>query len=232
MTETIKDVRFDGTRFFVEDENGNRKQVFPQTILEQIIGLDSLRSVRGYPGPPGKVGKSAFETAKESGFPGTEDEFDQLLANIQINESTKRKAPTSWSLDRTTTPWTIRLDNGSTLQLNDYGQVASVFGLGSSPNLESATVTPVPIISNIIKAARGTLSIDLFKKTSGSNFNYYSPNYTINNPVQDVSIYDFTVATFGVTGDTYNRQWVLIKMLYELGIFSPADVESLGATKK
>lgn len=232
MTEISKIVGFDATRFMVEDQDGNFKQVFPQTTLDQIIGLDSLRSIRGNAGPAGKTGKSAFETAKESGFPGTEDEFNQLLANIQINESTKRKAPTSWYLDRTTTPVTIRFDNGSTLQLTDYGQVATVLGIGYSPNLEKATVDQYPVVGNIIKAARGTLSIDLFKKAAGNSFIYCSPNYVIGNPVQDSSVYDFTVATFGVVETTYNRQWVMIKMLYELGIFSPADVESLGATRK
>ena len=225
-------VKFNGTRLIEIDKNGNSKEIFPQTTLGNVIGIDSLHAIRGNSGPVGNTGKSAYETAKESGFPGTEDEFNHLLANIQINESTKRNPPTAWSLDRTTTPWTTRFDNGSTLQLNDYGQMATILGYGYSSSVDTASVGQYPVVANIIKASRGTATIDMFKKTAGTTFNYYSPNYTITNPVKDSSIYDFTSATFGVTGDTYNRQWVVIKMFYELGIWSEADVESLGAIRK
>ncbi|MCM0582782.1 collagen-like protein [Weissella diestrammenae] len=142
-----------------------------------------------------------------------------------------RLPPMNWVLDTSTKPWKIKFDNGMVLTLNDYGDNAAIYGYGHPVSLDDGKIAGQVIAANFIQAARGYITIDTFKAGSGSSFNYFSNNYTLKNSMNDSSKYDFTIATFGVADDKYNRQYVVIKMMYEMGIWTEAEIESLGAVK-
>lgn len=185
----------------------------------------------GERGPAGKDGKSAYQIWLNQGHTGTEQDF--LNSLIPNSKEAVRHALTGWTLDRTTVPWTIWFDNGSGLQLPEYATTETVYGYGYPINLNSTDFVMWPLIPNVIAASRGTITVNKFKSKSGE-FDYWSPTATVINPLQDASKYDWSNAfgNEGTNSGSYGRKPVFARVMYELGIWSDADVLSLGAVRK
>lgn len=210
--------------------------------------IDPGVDLSGPAGPAGKDGKSAYQIWLELGNKGTEQDFIASLKGPKgdkgddgVAPTVKRHGPTGYTLDRTTQPWTIWFDNGCGLQLAEYSpkderaKDATIYGYGHGGDTSSTSVAGWPIILTIIRAARGTYTVDNFSSDSPNSFIYYSPGAVIINPVRDnASDYDWTNCYGDVSDatDLYKRKHVLPRMLYELGIWSANDVEYLGAIKK
>ena len=223
-----------------------------------------LKSLHGRDGIDGKSGQngvnglSAYEVAQKNGFSGTEQEWlnslkgkdgqdadDVDLSNYAtkddlktVTSNTTRHAPTAWTLDRTTNPWTIWLDNGCGLQFLDYSTAPTVYGYGFSVNTQNTKIDAWPLMGTIISASRGTLTLDNISKLHGSA-DYWGPNTTVINPIKtDASNYDWSNVYFNdedrAKSDDYhyNRQRNIFRVMYELGIWSIDDIKPFGLTKK
>ena len=155
--------------------------------------------------------------------------------------NTVRRAPTGYTLDRTTTPWTIWFDNGCGLQMPDYSprkeqeQASTIYGYGYSLNLMTTTVGTYPVPQNFIAASMGHISLNNFSKQDANAFIYFSPSMKVINPVRnDAEKIDWSHCYGEANEDNsvYKRKHVFPRVCYELGIWSEADVLYLGATKK
>lgn len=158
-----------------------------------------------------------------------------LDRNIQQSFYNKRRAPATWTLDRTTTPWTIWFDNGCSIQFPEYANTATIYGYGygNISNLPPDKFSAFPLVFNIIRCAQGVITLDDFTKKDG-DFDYWSPTTKVLNPLQDASKYDWTNA-FGneeTNSRSYKRKPNFARVMYELGIWSDSDVESLGAVRR
>lgn len=158
-----------------------------------------------------------------------------LDRNIQQSFYNKRRAPATWTLDRTTTPWTIRFDNGCSIQFPEYANTATIYGYGygNISNLPPDKFSAFPLVFNIIRCAQGVITLDDFTKKDG-DFDYWSPTTKVLNPLQDASKYDWTNAfgNEGTNSRSYKRKPNFARVMYELGIWSDSDVESLGAVRR
>ena len=176
--------------------------------------------------------------------PNKDTVYDDSNLKAQIAElesklqslNTVRHAPTGYTLDRTTTPWTVRFDNGCGLQMSEYGTTATVYGYGFSASYTDNSIITFPIIPNIMRVSNGSLTIEKIKTIKGSA-DYWSPSIKIINPIRDRDDYDWANARFNPEALSTNhyssvRQQYFIRTMYELGIWSESDVEGLGATKK
>ena len=223
-----------------------------------------LKSLHGRDGIDGKSGQngvnglSAYEVAQKNGFSGTEQEWldslkgkdgqdadDVDLSNYAtkddlktVTSNTTRHAPTAWTLDRTTNPWTIWFDNGCGLQFLDYSTAPTVYGYGFSVNTQNTKIDAWPLMGTIISASRGTLTLDNISKLHGSA-DYWGPNTTVINPIKtDASNYDWSNVYFNdedrAKSDDYhyNRQRNIFRVMYELGIWSIDDIKPFGLTNK
>lgn len=190
----------------------------------------------GVNGHDGKDGKSAYQIWLDLGNTGSEQDFIDSL-KPKSDESNKvseaRHAPTAWTLDRSTTPWTVWFDNDCGLQISEYSTTSTVYGYGFTADLNSGDFTAWPLIPNIIRASKGAITIEKFRKQNGG-FEYWSPTTKVLNPLQDASKYDWTNAfgNEGTNSGSYGRKPVFARVMYELGIWSDADVLSLGAVGK
>lgn len=199
-------------------------------------GAQGPKGDQGERGLTGQDGKSAYQIWLDLGNTGSEQDFIDSL-KPKSDESNKvseaRHAPTAWTLDRSTTPWTIWFDNGCGLQIPEYATTATVYGYGFSGNLNAADFLVWPLIPNIIGATRGTITVEKFRTKVGA-FDYWSPTATVINPLQDASKYDWSNAfgNEGTNSGSYGRKPVFARVMYELGIWSDADVLSLGAVRK
>ena len=166
------------------------------------------------------------------------DELDEKIKEELNKAPTTRHAPTGWTLDRTTNPWTIWFDNGCGVQFPDYSTTPTVYGYGFSPNLTNSKIEAWPLIGTIMSASRGTLTIDSAAKTDGGA-DYWGPNTKVINPINgDASNYDWSDVYFNDTsrshkGDYhYDRQKNIFRVMYELGIWSIDDIRPFGLKEK
>lgn len=191
-----------------------------------------LASLQGPSGKAGKDGKSAYDVAVSNGFSGTEAEWLKSLKATNI-----RHAPTGWTLDRTTDPWTIWFDNGSAIQFPGYSTTPTVYGYGQTVNENSTVWVAWPLISSILSASHGTLTLDAIAKVNGSA-DYWDVAKVINPINSDADSYDWSNVYFNDTSRSKsseypsNRQNNFLKACYELGIYSVADLKSFGLIKK
>ena len=151
---------------------------------------------------------------------------------------TVRRAPTGYTLDRTTTPWTVWFDNGCGLKLPEYPKTETIYGYGFKGDCYNTNITTYPLPPIIMSISHGTLTLDKLKSiTNGGYADYWGDTTTVLNAINSKHKYNWDNARFNkeaLTHDnyTYNRQKNLIRVMYELGIWSDEEVLSLGATKK
>ena len=199
-----------------------------------IIG--SLKGPIGRTGENGRDGLSAYQLAINNGFKGTEKEW---LDSLKVsNESSARHAPTGWTLDRTTNPWTIWFDNGCGLQIPNYGTLATVYGYGFPANIQNTSLDVWPLVGGIMSASHGTLTLDAISKTI-DHADYWEPNAKVINPIRtDTGEYDWSNVYFNDGSRDRkgqyqsDRQKVMLRVMYELGIFSAEDLKPFGLVKK
>ena len=181
--------------------------------------------------------------------PDNDTIYDDSNLKAQIAElqeklkslNTVRRAPTGYTLDRTTTPWTIWFDNGCGMTIPEYGTTASIYGYGQGQNAYNNNLVAFPLPPIIMSVSHGTLTVEKIKTIEGT-CDFWAPGITIINPIRDRKDYDWTNARFNkasldYAGDPYYsykyvRQQYFIRTMYELGIWSESDVEGFGATKK
>ena len=174
------------------------------------------------------------------------DKLDGAI--IEINKLKKlheaRRPPTSYTLDRTTTPWTVWFDNGCGLQFPSYSPrndedsdgENTIYGFGYSTNISNTVPYQFPLPQSIIAASMGHISLLKFGKHAVNSFIYWDTNTKVLNPIRDdADKYDWS-RCYGENGNDVawkaTRKTVFPRVCYELGIWSEADVLYLGATKK
>lgn len=171
----------------------------------------------------------------------SDDKLSRTTFEVNKLKDLHRKAPTGYTLDRTTTPWTIWFDNGCGMTIPEYGTTASIYGYGQGQNAYNNNLAPYPLPPIIMSVSHGTLTVEKIKTIEGM-CDFWAPGITIINPIRDRNDYDWTNARFNkasldYAGDPYYsykyvRQQYFIRTMYELGIWSESDVEGFGATKK
>lgn len=206
--------------------------------LASLKGEDGTNGEAGKDGATGADGKSAYEIAQANGFTGTETEWLASLkgADGKTGEAGENgsggagvNAIMSYSLDRTTTPWTIRFNNGTTLQFPTFATTATIYGYGYASNILGNKVYSYPLPLQVIQLARGSATI---KDIQGDTYMYWADDYIITNPVQNRDKYDWDGITFGHTDMYAPREKSMIRAFYELGVLTDADVVSVGAKAK
>lgn len=155
-----------------------------------------------------------------------------------VTSNATRHAPTGWTLDRTTNPWTIWFDNGCGLQFPNYGTAGSLYGYGLSANEQNTNLAPYPLSGVVMSASHGTLTLDVISKKTGG-FEYWASDTKVINPIRtDADGYDWSNVYFNdesraKKGQNYtDRQRVMLRVMYELGIWSIEDIKPFGLIKK
>lgn len=193
-----------------------------------VDGKPGKDGTDGKPGANGKDGKSAYELAQDNGFVGSEQEWlTSLVGPAGTLSKSDVKVITGYRLDRTTTPWTIVFNTGTTLQFPEYATTATVYGYGFAANVYSTTMAQYPIPSQIMQVVIGAVTLAGMAK--GTTETYWSDNYAITNPIQNASKFDWSKATLGHTDSYKARDKNMIKAYYELGLLTDDEVISVGA---
>lgn len=170
----------------------------------------------------------------------SDDELSRTIFEVNKLKALHSKAPTSYTLDRTTTPWTVRFDNGCELRFpknsptSERDKANLIYGYGFPANNNSTAAFSAPIPPLIISASRGTFTVDKFKESDEAHFNVTYADYRLYYPIRNSNDFNWENAYGDRVNQTVstNGKSNFTKLMYELGIWSEADVLYLGATKK
>lgn len=175
------------------------------------------------------LGKSNYDIWLELGNKGTKQDYLDYIA--AKSSKVERHAPTGWSLDVSTKPWTVWFDNGVGLQFPDF--------------YNNTTVHSDSVIGSLLKLSNNAFALThSFKKVwdisnSWGDFKYYITSKTIViNPV-NTKIKDWDNRNYGITmadpmpgngGYPLYKAGDIVRVLYGLGIVNDAILESMDKT--
>lgn len=170
----------------------------------------------------------------------SDDKLSEATFEVNKLKDLHRKAPTGYTLDRTTIPWTVRFDNGCELRFpknsptSERDKANLIYGYGFPANNNSAAAFSAPIPPLIISASRGTFTVDKFKESDEAHFHATYADYRLYYPIRNSNDFNWENAYGDRVNQTVstNGKSNFTKLMYELGIWSEADVLYLGATKK
>lgn len=170
----------------------------------------------------------------------SDDELSKTTFEVNKLKDLHRKAPTGYTLDRTTIPWTVRFDNGCELRFpknspsSERDKANLIYGYGFPANNNSTVAFSAPIPPLIISASRGTFTVDKFKESDEAHFHVTYADYRLYYPIRKSDDFNWENAYGDRVNQTVstNGKSNFAKLMYELGIWSEADVLYLGAVKK
>ena len=191
-------------------------------------GRDGIDGKNGQDGKDGVDGKSAYQIWLDLGNSGSEQDFINSL-----KAQSERHAPTGYTLDTSTKPWTIWFDNGCGFQMPNYWNNKAFYTYGANN-----TVTSIFFIyehpRNIIKVSKGVITPENFKnkeKLDANYSGYWDEKFIVLNPIRNRNDYDWSNVKFNDMSDVNRQKWIA-RTLYELGIWSGETFESFGAVRK
>ncbi|HFI0256449.1 TPA: hypothetical protein ACGOVD_001118 [Streptococcus suis] len=136
-----------------------------------------------------------------------------------------RRAPMSYTLDRTTNPWTVYFDNGCSIVIRNgaASELPYWYNYGQMPSATQA-LTENFIPFQLIRLSQGLIS---YQQWSTSTRNVYTyNNVEVSNPINDINQYNWSGYTNQATGHVS-----LAKVLFALGIASESEILALGAVR-
>ena len=173
--------------------------------------------------------KSNYDIWLELGNKGTKQDYLDYIA--AKSSKVERHAPTGWSLDISTKPWTVWFDNGVGLQFPDF--------------YNNTTVHSNSVIGSLLKLSNNAFALThSFKKVwdisnSWGDFKYYITSKTVViNPV-NTKITDWDNRNYGIQmagsmpgygGYPLYKAGDIVRVLYGLGIVNDAILESMDKT--
>ncbi|PWG52858.1 hypothetical protein [Ligilactobacillus salivarius] len=188
--------------------------------------VKNAKGDKGERGADGRDGKSAYQIWLDLGNSGTEQDF---INSLKVQS--EQHAPTGWSLDVSTKPWTVWFDNGVGLQFPDF--------------YNNTTVHSDSVIGSLIKLSNNTFALAYgFKKVwdIGSNWgkfkSYITSKTIVINPV-NTKIKDWDNRNYGITladpmpgngGYPLYKAGDIVRVLYGLGIVNDAILENMDKT--
>lgn len=170
----------------------------------------------------------------------SDDELSRTTFEVNKLKDLHRKAPTGYTLDRTTIPWTVRFDNGCELRFpknsptSERDKANLIYGYGFPANNNSTVAFSAPIPPLIISASSGAFTVDKFKESDEAHFHVTYADYKLYYPIRKSDDFNWENAYGDRVNQTVstNGKSNFAKLMYELGIWSEADVLYLGAVKK
>lgn len=170
----------------------------------------------------------------------SDDELNKTIFEVNKLKDLHRKAPTGYTLDRTTTPWTVRFDNGCELRFpknsprSERDKANLIYGYGFPANNNSTVAFSAPIPPLIISTSSGAFTVDKFKESDEAHFHVTYADYRLYYPIRKSDDFNWENAYGDRVNQTVstNGKSNFAKLMYELGIWSEEDVLYLGATKK
>ena len=179
----------------------------------------------GERGADGDDGKSAYQIWLDLGNSGSEQDFINLL-----KPKVERHAPTGYTLDTSTKPWTLLFDNGCRVFNSRYWNNNEIFR-PDPPNQRGRGDYPIySIPDTIMNVLKGLILYSEFKNSNWDGG--FFGGTTVENPINNVDKYNWDGTKIKKDGTSANNRAIFARTIYELGIWNDEIVEELGAVRK
>lgn len=209
-------------------------------------GVQGPKGDRGEPGPKGDTGPMG---PPGNGMAYDDSEIKQRLAllenvpSVDLGEMNSRltrlektrQPPTSWALDRSDTrTYKVVFNNGCIMyrQRNNLPDMTG-YGVNDFPIIYRGTVVAA-LPYQIVWLSNGSLKLQEFMKKAGGNLYAWHQDIIIENPVNDIRLYDFSQASLKLDySNPENRNdKIAIEKLFAVGALYEQEILSLGVVKR
>lgn len=217
---------------------GERGEVGPKGEKGDT-GLQGEKGNPGEIGPAGKDGvngKSAYQVWLDLGNSGSEQDFINSL-------KPERHAPTGYTLDTSTKPWTIWFDNGCGIQYPSYynNPNPSIYGQGNGDSNFGNDLSRSCPHKTMIRISNSSFLLYNYTGRAIEVFAGYDKNIKVINPIRtDADKFDWsgaygsknTKSDGSFDEELLQKKTQFARAVYEVGIWSEEDVIKLGAVRK
>lgn len=204
----------------------NNDTIYDDTIIDQRLTALESRPVGQSYDDTAIRNEIAVLKAKES---YDDAEVKTRLTALEQGSGTGsvsvRRAPMSYTLDRTTNPWTVYFDNGCSMVIKNgsASELPYWYNYGQTPSA-TQILTENYIPFQVIRLSQGLIS---YQQWSTSTRNVYTyNNVEVSNPINDINQYNWSGYTNQSTGHVS-----LAKTLFALGIASESEILALGVIR-
>ena len=188
-------------------------------------GINGTNGRDGIDGKNGQDGKSAYQIWLDLGNSGSEQDFINSL-----KPKVERHAPTGYTLDTSTKPWTLLFDNGCRIVDIWHWNNGAIF----RPDPANQRRNDFPMYSipdTIMKVITGNILYSDFKN-SNWNGGFFDLETKVENPINNGDKYNWDGTKIMKDGTSAKSRAIFARVIYELGIWSDEIVEELGAVRK
>ena len=255
---TIEDFekRFDEA---IKNAKGNKGERGPQG-LQGPVGPQGPKGERGEVGPKGEKGdtglqgekgdkgdtgergadgvdgKSAYQIWLDLGNSGSEQDFINSL-----KPKVERHAPTGYTLDTSTKPWTVWFDNGCGIQYPSYYNNPGIYGQGNLESYFGNDLSRSCPHKTMIRISNSSFSLYKYTHREIEVFVNYDKNIKVINPIRtDADKFDWsrcygnknTKSDGTFDEELLQKKTQFARAVYEVGIWSGEDVIKFGAVRK
>lgn len=188
-------------------------------------GINGTNGRDGIDGKNGQDGKSAYQIWLDLGNSGTEQDFINSL-----KPKVERHAPTGYTLDTSTKPWTLVFDNGCIVYNSWYWNNGEIFRPDPPNNRGRGDYPVYSIPDTIMNVIKGLILYSDFKNSNWGGA--FFGGTTVENPINNGDKYNWDGTKIKQDGTSANNRAIFARTIYELGIWSDEIVEELGAVRK
>lgn len=205
--------------------------------LQGPVGPQGPKGERGEVGPKGEKGdtgergadgvdgKSAYQIWLDLGNSGSEQDFINSL-----KAQSERHAPTGYTLDTSTKPWTLLFDNGCIVYNSLYWDNGAIFRPDPSNQRVKGDFPVYSIPDTIMNVLKGLILYSEFKNSNWDGG--FFGGTTVENPINNGDKYNWDGTKIKKDGTSAKNRAIFARTIYELGIWSNEIVEELGAVRK
>lgn len=189
-------------------------------------GINGTNGRDGIDGKNGQDGKSAYQIWLDLGNSGTEQDFINSL-----KAQSERHAPTGYTLDTSTKPWSLLFDNGCRLVDIWHWNNGAIFrpDPGGFRNKGEFPIYSIP--DTIMKVITGNILYSDFKNSNWDG-GFFDLETKVENRINNGDMYNWDGTKIRPNGTSANKRAIFARTIYELGIWSDGIVEELGAVRK
>lgn len=189
-------------------------------------GADGKDGTNGVDGKNGQDGKSAYQIWLDLGNSGSEQDFINSL-----KAQNERHAPTGYTLDTSTKPWTLLFDNGCRIVDIWHWNNSAIFRPDPANQRGKGDFPIYSIPDTIMKVITGNILYSDFKN-SNWNGGFFDSETKVENPINNGDKYNWDGTKIMKDGTSPRNRAIFARVIYELGIWSDEIVEELGAVRK
>ena len=190
----------------------------------------------GERGADGVDGKSAYQIWLDLGNSGSEQDFINSL-----KAQSERHAPTGYTLDTSTKPWTVWFDNGCGIQYPSYYNNPGIYGQGNAEANFGNDLSRSCPHKTMIRISNSSLFLHNYTNRAIEIFVNYDKNIKVINPIRtDADKFDWsgcyggknTKSDGSFDDELLQKKTQFARAVYEVGIWSEEDVIKFGAVRK